>query len=109
MDSGAQEARSRLSPDCTRIRVLAIYKRRSATNSLLFLEKVIEEFPFPIPTNTNRSRSRILCLRFPGEAQVSSVEAGFTALQRQGRAVATYRSRGVLCDRGSSAKDRRSG
>jgi hypothetical protein len=34
--------------DCTRIRVLALYKRRSAVNSLLFLEKVIEEFPFPI-------------------------------------------------------------
>jgi transposase-like protein len=32
--------------DCTRIRVLALYKRRGAANSLLFLEKVIEEFPF---------------------------------------------------------------
>jgi transposase-like protein len=32
--------------DCTRIRVRALYKRRSAANSLLFLEKVIEEFPF---------------------------------------------------------------
>jgi hypothetical protein len=26
----------------------ALYKRRSADNSLLFLEKVIEKFPFPI-------------------------------------------------------------
>ena len=32
--------------DCTRIRVLALYKRRGAANSLLFLEKVIEAFPF---------------------------------------------------------------
>lgn len=34
--------------DCTRIRVLTVYSRRSAANSLPFLEKVIEEFPFPI-------------------------------------------------------------
>ena len=43
--------------DCTRIRVLALYKRRSAGNSLLFLEKVIEEFPFPIQRiQTDRGR-----------------------------------------------------
>ena len=43
--------------DCTRIRVLALYKRRSAANSLLFLEKVIEEFPFPIQRiQTDRGR-----------------------------------------------------
>jgi transposase len=34
--------------DCTRVRVLAIYSHRTAANSLLFLEKVIEEMPFPI-------------------------------------------------------------
>ncbi|HSU31503.1 MAG TPA: IS481 family transposase [Bryobacteraceae bacterium] len=43
--------------DCTRIRVLALYKRRSAANSLLFLEKVVEEFPFPIQRiQTDRGR-----------------------------------------------------
>src|SRR3954453_14911379 len=43
--------------DCTRIRVLAVYKRRSAANWLLFLEKVIEEFPFPIQRiQTDRAR-----------------------------------------------------
>ncbi len=43
--------------DGTRIRVLAVYKRRSAANSLLFLEKVIEEFPFPIQRiQTDRGR-----------------------------------------------------
>lgn len=43
--------------DCTRIRVLAVYNRRSAANSLLFLEKVIEEFPFPIQRiQTDRGR-----------------------------------------------------
>ena len=34
--------------DCTRFRVLAIYKQRSVPNSLLFLEYLNEEFPFPI-------------------------------------------------------------
>jgi transposase-like protein len=34
--------------DCTRVRVLALYPRRSAANSLLFLEKAIEEIQFPI-------------------------------------------------------------
>ena len=43
--------------DCTRIRVLAIYPRRSAANSLLFLERLIEEFPFPIQAiQTDRGR-----------------------------------------------------
>lgn len=32
--------------DCTRMKVLALYSRRTAANSLLFLEKVTEELPF---------------------------------------------------------------
>jgi len=32
--------------DCTRFKVLAIYPRRTAANSLRFLEHIIEEFPF---------------------------------------------------------------
>ena len=45
------------SDDCTRIRVLAIYSRRSAANSLLFLERAIEEFPFAIQRiQTDRGR-----------------------------------------------------
>jgi transposase InsO family protein len=43
--------------DCTRIRVLAIYPRRTAANSLLFLERVIEEIPFPTQViQTDRGR-----------------------------------------------------
>ena len=43
--------------DCTRIRVLALYKRRTAANSLQFLELAIEEFPFPIQRiQTDRGR-----------------------------------------------------
>jgi len=34
--------------DCTRWRVLDIYKRRTASNTLEFLDKMVEEFPFPI-------------------------------------------------------------
>jgi transposase InsO family protein len=43
--------------DCTRIRVLATFSRRTAANSLRFLEQVIEEFPFPIQrVQTDRGR-----------------------------------------------------
>jgi transposase InsO family protein len=43
--------------DCTRIRVLAVYPRRTAANSLLFLERVIEEMPFPTQViQTDRGR-----------------------------------------------------
>lgn len=43
--------------DCTRIRVLAIYSRRTAGNSLLFLDRVIEEMPFPTQViQTDRGR-----------------------------------------------------
>ena len=34
--------------DCSRFRVLEIYKRRTAKNTLDFLDKMVEEFPFPI-------------------------------------------------------------
>ena len=34
--------------DCTRWRVLDIYKRRTAANTLEFIDKMVEEFPFPI-------------------------------------------------------------
>lgn len=34
--------------DCSRFRVLAIYPRRNARNTLLFLDRVIEEMPFQI-------------------------------------------------------------
>ncbi|EHU07708.1 putative transposase 7 [Escherichia coli DEC1A] len=34
--------------DCTRYRVLRLYSRRTAVNSLDFIDCVIEEMPFPI-------------------------------------------------------------
>jgi transposase InsO family protein len=43
--------------DCTRYRVLGIYDKRTAANTLTFLDKVIEEFPFPIERiQTDRGR-----------------------------------------------------
>lgn len=34
--------------DCTRYRVLGLYKKRTASNTLLFLERLIEQMPFAI-------------------------------------------------------------
>lgn len=34
--------------DCTRFKILGLYPRISAKNSIHFLDKIIEEFPFPI-------------------------------------------------------------
>jgi len=34
--------------DCTRYRVLQIYKKRTASNTLDFLDKVLEKLPFPV-------------------------------------------------------------
>lgn len=43
--------------DCTRYRVLGLYARRTANNSLEFLDKLIEEMPFPIQRiQTDRGR-----------------------------------------------------
>ncbi len=43
--------------DCTRWKVLGIYHKITASNSIKFLEKVIEEMPFPIQIiQTDRGR-----------------------------------------------------
>lgn len=43
--------------DCTRYRVLRLYKRRTAANTLDFIDAVIEEMPFPIQRiQTDRGR-----------------------------------------------------
>ena len=34
--------------DCSRYRVLDVFKRRTAANTITFIDKVIEEMPFPI-------------------------------------------------------------
>ncbi|MCV5714803.1 DDE-type integrase/transposase/recombinase, partial [Escherichia coli] len=43
--------------DCTRSRVLRLYSRRTAANTLDFIDCVIEEMPFPIQRlQTDRGR-----------------------------------------------------
>jgi transposase InsO family protein len=43
--------------DCTRYRVLGLYNKRSAPNTLLFIERLLEEMPFPIQRiQTDRGR-----------------------------------------------------
>ena len=43
--------------DCTRYKVLGLYPRRTAANSIKFFEKAIEEMPFPIQRiQTDRGR-----------------------------------------------------
>ena len=43
--------------DCTRYRVLALFKRRTATNTIEFIDQVVEEMPFPIQRiQTDRGR-----------------------------------------------------
>ena len=43
--------------DCSRYRVLGVFSRRSAANTLIFLDQVFEEMPFPIQRfQTDRGR-----------------------------------------------------
>lgn len=43
--------------DCTRWRVLEIYKRRTADNAIAFIDLMVEQFPFPIQRmQTDRGR-----------------------------------------------------
>jgi transposase InsO family protein len=43
--------------DCSRYCVLGVYSRRTAVNTMLFLERVIEELPFPVQRiQTDRGR-----------------------------------------------------
>jgi transposase InsO family protein len=43
--------------DCSRYKVIGLFKRRTAANSIAFLEQVVEEMPFPIQRiQTDRGR-----------------------------------------------------
>lgn len=51
--------------DCTRYRVLRIYERRTAANTLDFNDAVTDEIPFPIQRKqTERGRERFLRTKF---------------------------------------------
>jgi hypothetical protein len=55
--------------DCTRVRVLAIYPRRIAANSLLFLEHVIEEMPFRVQASQTDRRREFFAYCFLNSAR----------------------------------------
>jgi transposase InsO family protein len=82
--------------DCTRIRVLALYSRRSGSNTLLFLERVLEELPFPVQRiQTDRGREFFALAvqqRLMDYAiKIPSGKARFSPSQRQGRTIAANR------------------
>jgi len=70
--------------DCTRIRVLTVYPRRTAANSLLFFGTHERRDAIPGTGHSNGSRARVPRLLFPRKAdavcnQISADQAGFTA------------------------------
>jgi transposase InsO family protein len=74
--------------DCTRIRVLAIYPRRSAANSLRFLERQSKNFPFQFRRFRQivaESSSPIRSRKDYGVChQIPPCQAGLTAFEQQG-------------------------
>ena len=82
--------------DCTHYCVLAVFPRRTAASTLVFLDRVIEEMPFPVQqVQTDRGREFFAmavqqwlmdhCIKF-----------------RPNRAVAENRPRGIFCGDWSS-------
>ena len=60
--------------DCTRFRVLGIYSRRTAKNSVCFLqERMIEEFPFPIQRIQSDRGAEFFGLEFQRAMQTNCI------------------------------------
>jgi transposase InsO family protein len=61
--------------DCTRFRVLGIYSRRTAKNSVRFLEeRMIDEFPFPIQRIQSDRGGEFFGLKFQKAMQNNSIK-----------------------------------
>jgi transposase InsO family protein len=61
--------------DCTRFRVLGIYSRRTARNSVRFLEeRMIDEFPFPIQRIRSNRGAEFFGLAFQKAMQLNSIK-----------------------------------
>ena len=61
--------------DCTRFRVLGIYSRRTAKNSVRFLEeRMLEEFPFPIQRIQSDRGAEFFGLEFQKAVQSNSIK-----------------------------------
>ena len=71
--------------DCTRYRVLAVFQRRTANNTLRFIEQVVEEMPFPIQrfqTDRGREFFAMVVQKWMRENSIK-----FRPIRRQGRTV----------------------
>jgi transposase InsO family protein len=60
--------------DCTRYKVLGLYPRRAAKNSLDFLDKVLEEMPFPIQRIQTDRGGEFLAYKFQEELMKNHIK-----------------------------------
>ncbi|HVP11466.1 MAG TPA: hypothetical protein VMV94_09805 [Phycisphaerae bacterium] len=86
--------------DCTRLRVLRLYRRQDTLTSLDFLNQIIAAFPFPIRKLQNRQRRGVLLHLSPrGRAARHPPSVHQTAAagsEREGGAQPSRGCRGVL-------------
>lgn len=60
--------------DCSRYRVLGIYKRKTAANSIDFMERVLEEMPFPIQRVQTDRGTEFFALKFQKYLKKNSIK-----------------------------------
>jgi transposase InsO family protein len=60
--------------NCTRIRCLALFDKRTAANSLLFLEQIIEEMPFPVQRIQTDRGLEFFALKFQEKLKEYAIE-----------------------------------
>jgi transposase-like protein len=84
--------------DCSRFQVLGLYPRRTAGNTLAFLEQVLEEMPFAIQRIQTDRGQEFFAYKVQEKLQAwhPADPASLIPSQRQGRACPTHRPGGVL-------------
>jgi hypothetical protein len=90
--------------DCSRFQVLGVFPRRTAANTLAFLDRVAAEMPFPVQrVQTDRGQE---FFAYEVQDRLRDRRVKFrpnrsprAAPQRQGRAGPAHRARGVLVHR----------
>jgi transposase InsO family protein len=97
--------------DCTRLRVLGLYPRRTASNTVHFLtHRMIEEFPFPIQRVQTDRGSEFFGMTFQEALQYHCIKfrpnrPPGSPSQRQGRTFTANRLGGILFHRGHGGSD----
>jgi hypothetical protein len=67
--------------DCTRLRVLGVYPRRTASNAVHFLtHRMIEEFPFPIQRIQTDRGSDFFGDDVPRDPRTDTIDPQFTSI-----------------------------